>query len=123
MAFVLSPKANPEGTSLRGEFSAAFSLLQARFGDPIPEADGYKVSTEWIFTEEKTGEVVTLYDYKETALYDEGLPTVEEFRALPSYDWHVGARSPEVAARFVTWLKTDQNGMRQNSPAKFTGQA
>lgn len=112
--FKVSKTHNGGGTSLQGEFPASFAELQAKFGKPAymatskdPNSDG-KVSTEWCF-EGPNGEALTLYDYKETSLYDRGNPGPKAFRALPSYDWHVGARNKLTADRFIAWLR-DQLG-------------
>jgi len=107
---VMSTMHSGGGTSLQGEFPASFSELLARFGMPAylatkrdPNSDG-KTSTEWCF-QGADGEPVTLYDYKETSLYDRGNPTPKAFRARPSYAWHVGAKSKATAAAFMTWLR------------------
>jgi secreted protein with Ig-like and vWFA domain len=55
------------------------------FGPP-GDADGYKVSGEYVFTD-PDGNVFTVYDWKATSLFDDGLeqgeessyPTPEEF--------------------------------------------
>ena len=96
---------NLDGTSLQGCVEASFAQLRQIFGDPLPETDGYKVSTEWVLLCPVDGMTVTLYDYKETNLYSKDYPTVEEFRANPSYEWHVGAKDKFVAERFIAWLK------------------
>lgn len=98
----LNQNASACGTSLQGEIELNCQKLIALFGVPN-ESDGCKVSTEWVF-ESETGEVFTLYDYKETNLYDDGLPTVEEFRALPSYSWHIGALRSDDVESFKEWL-------------------
>jgi hypothetical protein len=102
--FSVTPDAPRSGSSLQTEVIVSYAELVAAFGEPS-EADGYKVSSEWTFTSER-GEVVSLYDYKETALYDASLPSVESFRARPSYSWHVGAKDREAARRFILWLQT-----------------
>lgn len=81
--------ADRNGTSLQGYITLSFADLVATFGQP-EESDGYKVSTEWTF-EADNGQVFALYDYKDTNLYDKGLPSVEQFRALRSFEWHIGA--------------------------------
>ena len=67
------------------------------------ESDEYKVSGEWIF-ESETGDVVTLYDWKSTDLYDTDLPSVEEFRQESRYDFHVGAKDKMTALMFNEWF-------------------
>ena len=94
---------NPKyGTSLQSYIKCSYVQLEKLFGTP-QHSDEYKVSSEWIFHDEE-GNEATLYDYKETNLYDQDLPTVEEFRKLPSFEWHVGAANSETANKFIAWL-------------------
>jgi len=65
-------------TSKQDSVCLIYKDIEAVFGMPV-EADDYKVSGQWIFTDDK-GNVFTLYDWKETNLYDDDLPSVEEFR-------------------------------------------
>jgi hypothetical protein len=69
----------------RGEFVASFKELEAFLGKPSytgkkgdPNSDG-KVSTQWVLVEKFTGATVTVYDYKETSLYDNAYPPFERF--------------------------------------------
>jgi len=72
------PNASIAGTSRVGNFRATYKELFDLFGEPV-ESDGYKVSTEWkVRYFEK---IYTIYDYKETNLYSDELPSVEEFRS------------------------------------------
>ena len=80
-----------------------YAQLVEVFGEPNCEGDGYKVSTEWVLSDGKI--VVTLYDYKETNLYSEGLPTIEHFRERP-YEWHIGAFCEEDAIKFNDYLNS-----------------
>lgn len=80
--------ASGEG-SLIGYVSLGFTELLEVFGPP-QRSDDYKVSSEWIIKDTKSGSVFTLYDYKETELYDSDLPSVEDFHKQPEYDWHIG---------------------------------
>lgn len=82
------------GGSLRGYISLVYSDIVLAFGEPMPEGDEYKVSSEWIFYNDETGEHFTLYDWKSTNLYDDELPSVEEFRASQEpYEFHIGGES------------------------------
>ena len=103
--FKLNHAANASGTSLRGSIITSYAKLKTLFGE-ARESDGYKVSSEWTF-EGPNGEVVTLYDYKQTNLYDREYPSVEEFRAQSSYDWHIGANTVEIADKFEQWLEEE----------------
>jgi hypothetical protein len=89
-------------TSLQTYFDTSYARLHEKFGEP-DEGDGYKVSTEFDFIEE-SGNLCTLYDYKETELYGEASVTVETFRARKSYSWHVGAADKRLADAFIRWL-------------------
>ncbi len=80
---------NSNGTSLRGHFICSYQDLVRVFGEPNCEGDEYKVSTEWVISDIE-GNVWTIYDYKMTDLYDDNTMTVEEFRNLPEYEWHIG---------------------------------
>jgi hypothetical protein len=101
--FKVNMSAKADGTSLRGYVQASYADLAGLFGSKTISDDN-KVSTEWKFTA-NDGRTVTLYDYKETNLYDRGLPSVEEFRALSSYDWHIGAIDEATADEFKLWLQ------------------
>ncbi len=95
------------GGCLKGEIEASFTDLVALLGPPNTSGDGHKVSTEWTVTH--AGRVWRLYDYKETSTYSDDLPSVEEFRALPTYAWHVGGNGDasaftEVVGRAIAKL-------------------
>lgn len=102
MEFKVNNSADSCGAGIAGYVDASYADLVRAFGEPA-ESDGYKVSTEWTF-EAPDGRVVTLRDYKETNLFDSDLPSVDEFRALPSYRWRVGSDGILVAA-FAEWLR------------------
>ncbi len=82
------------GGSLQGTITASYARLVELFGPPNSEGDGYKVSTEWCL--KHNGRRFRLYDYKDTNLYDSDNPSVEEFRNLKSFEWHVGASDASV---------------------------
>lgn len=100
--FRRNEQADSNGTCLKGRLVGNYQQFVEKFGKPI-EFDGDKVSGEWIF-ESENGDVVTLYDWKSTNLYEETLPTVEEFRQLPKSYFNIGAHSQEVADAFYIWL-------------------
>lgn len=70
---------NIDGTSRMGEMDVKYKDLILTFGQPM-ESDGYKVSGEWVFMEDESGEVFTLYDWKMTELYDSDGLSVDELR-------------------------------------------
>jgi hypothetical protein len=81
------------GTSLQGYVNTSYKRLVELFGEPDPaNTDDYKVSTEWD-VEDESGNVYTIYDYKETKMYSSDGYTIKQFRKLPSYDWHIGGVS------------------------------
>lgn len=102
--FKVNNEADISGTSLQGKIEACYSDLVRLFGEPGP-GDACKVSGEWAFELVGSEGVVTLYDYKETALYEDYLPTIEEFRAMDYYDFHIGAQSRDTAKMFYIWLR------------------
>jgi len=86
--------------SLVGEFRCSYRSLLKAFGKPNGDSDGYKVSTEWIVKDTMTGRVFRIYDWKATKLYDSSLPSVSDFRARESAEWHVGSEGhvPDIKA-------------------------
>lgn len=119
LTFKVNMDATAAGTSLQDYVAAPYARLSALFGTAT-SSDDYKVSTEWIF-EGEDGSVVTLYDYKATKLYGGEGPSVANFRAQPSYDWHVGAKDKATAAAFADWLRAQLAGTP--SPAEAGVQA
>lgn len=96
--------ANINGTHLHATVKASPAALIDLFGAP-DNADGYKVSTEFIFVSEN-GDVVTLYDWKATNLYG-GTRTTPAMlrRQTEPFEFHVGAHNSEAATAFLAWLK------------------
>lgn len=74
--------------SFQFEITTSFEKLKKLFWEPISTWD--KVSTQWNLTYLPKNINFYIYDYKETNLYDDTYPTVEEFRAKKQYDWHIG---------------------------------
>lgn len=89
--------------SLQGYLTASFDDLVWLLGPPNSSGDEYKVSTRWVLVFK--GIPVRLYDYKETSLYETGLMSVSQFRQLPVYQWHVGAKSSTEARAFVAHMQ------------------
>ena len=81
------------------------------FGPP-PEGDGYKVSGNYVLTDD-AGNVFTVYDWKATSLFDDdageggwpGPPTPEEFWANRNRaTLHIGGRKGKGFEAFRRWL-------------------
>ena len=112
MKFKKSKTADVGGTSLKLTIPLKFKDVEKILGKPF-YSDGYKVSGEWVLVSED-GDVVTLYDWKETSLYDDDLPSVEEFRkSSEPIEFHVGAHDKEVAEKFKTWLMNQKNSLHK----------
>jgi len=92
------------GTHFHATVEASPAALIDLFGAP-GNADGHKVSMEFVFVSED-GDVVTLYDWKATDLYG-GTRTTRAMlrRQTKPFEFHVGAHKPETATAFLTWLK------------------
>ena len=102
--FMTNGVADISGSFLQGSFRCSYKKLVDILRLPNSESDEYEVSTEWVLCD-KEKNVVALYDWKETDLYSDDLPSVEEFRRRRSYDWHIGARDKKTADAFIEWLK------------------
>tara|TARA_Y100000034_G_scaffold124946_1_gene173820 strand:+ start:3910 stop:4230 length:321 start_codon:yes stop_codon:yes gene_type:complete len=101
--FVLAPEADIAGTSFGGTIEIAPTRLNELFGKP-EEGDSYKISGLYIF-KDWGDNVVTLYDYKCTSLYDSYYPDPEELWSSDEpYGFHIGACTSEIAERFAAIL-------------------
>lgn len=94
----------------RGTFTASYDQLVTFLGLPdevVPGRTDGKISTSWKVFDNLTGCEFEVYDYKMTNLYSRNMPSVEEFRKMPSYDWHVrGAYIPShVIDEFAVSVK------------------
>lgn len=92
------------GSCLIGYYTASYRELYALFGESS-ECD--KSSTQWIVNYK--GKNYSIYDYKETELYDEDLPSVEEFRSQESYNWHIGGWGERIDENdeFIKYLNKE----------------
>lgn len=101
MKFKRDNDADIGGTSLKGYVHAKYKELESLFGEPL-EGDGLKVSGEWVFVSEQ-GDTFTIYDWKQTELYDNELPSIKKFRASDDVvEFNVGGRTSAV--EFLQWL-------------------
>lgn len=71
-----------------GRIDVSYDDLVKLFGEPNGYGDDYKISTYWTLEDNK-GRVATIHDWKNTNLYEDDLPSVEEFRKFPSYQWTI----------------------------------
>jgi hypothetical protein len=98
-----------------GEIKAVYKDLELAFGIPLP-GDEFKVSGEWIFKNDD-GVVFTLYDWKSTSLYDDGLPSVEEFR---TYDkpvhFNIGGNHKGDVDAFKEFIKASIDYAKVGKP-------
>lgn len=92
-----------DGTSLKGYVSLRYKDIVEVFGEPT-QGDEFKVSGEWIFFNDETGECFTMYDWKSTNLYDDRNPSVDKFRSSDSpFEFNVGGKTD--ASSFISWVK------------------
>lgn len=93
--------ADISGTSLKGYLEMSFKDLEKAFGEP-DDGDGEKTSCEWVFRHREQS--FTIYDYKVTNVYHPDFLTVEQFRNLPTYRFHIGGNAD--ASDFVVWVRS-----------------
>ena len=106
--YVIDFNADINGTCLVGHLDTNYKQLKKLFGEP-EESDGCKVSGEWVFKDRTSKDVFTVYDWKQTDLYDTGYPSVDEFRDSDSnYAFSVGGHNSKKmeAEKFIAWMKT-----------------
>jgi len=95
------------GPGFKGYLETSFENLVKHFGLPNSEGDNYKVSTEWVLEDEE-GNIITIYDYKETNLYSQGYPSVDQFRKMKSYQWHIGAFTNTSVELLVKMIENEK---------------
>lgn len=87
---------------LVGFITTSFSRLVEKLGVPNGEGDNYKTSTEWRL---RVGdEIMYIYDYKNTNMYREDLPTVNMLRSTHNVMWHVGGNSDAALPELKRFL-------------------
>jgi hypothetical protein len=102
-----SVKLDPVGTHLQGYVHATYDQMVAAFGPPNEPGDGYKTQAEWLLGNQ-TGDVVTIYDYKQGACYrgdTDGVPVKDVT------EWHIGGKVPQV----VAWVQQRVDDARQST--------
>ena len=86
--FKSNKNASIDGTSLKGYLQdISFEKLVEVFGKPV-QGDDYKVAFEWVVQSE-CGEILTIYPWKNTDMYDDSLPSVSEMKKTNT-EWNVG---------------------------------
>lgn len=104
MSFKLASEEDVSGTCLQDYVSIPPTRLIELFGKPS-ESDGYKVSGEYVFIDEDTDRVVTIYDWKATSLYDSYEQTPKElWKTRYPFEFHIGATEKQTALKFKNWL-------------------
>ena len=94
------------GTSLQSYIAVKPVALLWVFGKPL-EGDQYKVSGEYVF-KHRSGEVITLYDWKSTTLYEDGVIEHNKFWTSPkNYEFHIGAKGFDYINDFQEWLPNE----------------
>ena len=107
--FKLNQNANTSGTHRVGTIHLKPRDIIKAFGFP-QNSDGYKVSGEYIFTDE-IGEVFTLYDYKMTSLYDPEYINPVDFWALETpQEFSIGGNTTPL--NFLDWLENKVESWR-----------
>jgi len=109
--FTLSPHASTAETTRRSRLHIAPRDLVERFGLPLPGSGDRKISGSYTFTDLR-GDVITMYDWKATALYDgrseADLPTVKTFWASKEpAEFCVAARGTVDIRAFARWLEAN----------------
>ena len=100
--FKVDNGADATGTSFRGQTRrSSHQALTLVFGEPRP-GDERKVSGVWNFRADD-GDVVTLYDWKSTDLYDADRPSLKEFRSGVN-EYNVAGYSEESCEDFLEWF-------------------
>ena len=91
------------GTSLQSYIAIKPVHLVWTFGKPL-EADGYKVSGEYVF-KHRSGQMITLYDWKNTNLYDPEISLMPNdfWTSNKNYEFHIGAHGMGIVDDFQEW--------------------
>lgn len=94
--------ADPTGTSLQGYAPFSYDRIVEVFGEPELGVDGDECAFNWSITFED-GTVASIYDYKASSLYDDGLPTPQQMKDNFT-DWHIGGNGWSAVAFVVRAL-------------------
>lgn len=83
------------GTSYQGVVNANYAVLVKVFGEPH-ELNGDKTLAEWSFKETETGNVFTIYDWKNFGLAKEFIRT-----------WHIGGVDNKAMTLFYKYFDVE----------------
>lgn len=122
--FVSDPTGHASsGTSLKGTFTGwSLSELTGVFGKPLASGDGYKVTKEWCLVFDDFT-VATIYDWKQSDLYDSELPSVKWLEAedYEGTEWHIGGTSYKAVEYVKAVLAAAQPASDPNS-LRYSGE-
>lgn len=96
--------ANIAGTSLQGFAPFPYDRIVEVFGEPDEKAWSAESAFTWSITF-ADGTVASLYDYKESSLYDERLPSPEQMKRDFAM-WHIGGKgwpAVHLVIRELSW--------------------
>jgi len=94
--------------SRQGFLTANYHDLVAILGEPVDTGVDF-VTGEWLLTD-SNGNLVCIYDWKMTDLYDESYPSADEFREQKYAEFCVGGFSEQDAINLHQWLKPQLTG-------------
>jgi hypothetical protein len=100
----ISSKLDAYGTSFHGTIATVNPRTFAQFMGDDYLSDDYKISRMWIC--KFKGKVYTVYDWKSTDLYANGLPCVQDFWSVDRGEHlHIGSKSSALEeSEFVDHL-------------------
>lgn len=100
----INSKLDVYGTSFHGRIITVYPRIFAQFMGDDYVSDDYKISREWVC--EYKGKVYTVYDWKSTDLYANGLPCVQSFWSSDLAEHlHIGSKSSTLEeSEFVNHL-------------------
>lgn len=103
MNYTLNNMADPSGTSLMDTVRVAPARLVKIFGMPA-ECDEYKVSGRYVFVSD-SGQIFTVYDWKETNLYDDkSAPSPAQYWSFEK-DMRIHIGGKDKSDDFKMWLE------------------
>lgn len=90
------------GTHLQGYIEATYKQIVEKLGKPNCDGDQYKVAYEWIIENER-GEILTIYPWKNTNLYDSHPDSVEKMTATNKV-WNIGGHDDKNLKALIKFL-------------------